>query len=78
MMVSINAWYRGHFCPPSWAGSLGSGSAHLALPVAAQLAEQSFGILQVGSVEALGEPVVNVGERRPRFSVTVGVTQQAR
>ena len=32
-----------------------------------QLVEQRLGVLQVGGVEALGEPVVDFGEHRARF-----------
>ena len=38
----------------------------------AQLFEQCLGILQVGSVEALGEPVVDFGEHRARL-VTIAL-----
>jgi hypothetical protein len=40
--------------------------------------EQSLGVLQVGGVEALGEPVVDLGEHRPRFLTAIGVSQQSR
>ena len=33
----------------------------------AQLVEQRLGVLQVGSVEAFGEPVVDRGKHRARF-----------
>ena len=33
----------------------------------AQLLEQRLGVLQVGGVEALGEPTVYVSEHRPRL-----------
>jgi hypothetical protein len=32
-----------------------------------QLVEQRLGVLQIGGVEAFGEPVVNFGEHRARF-----------
>ena len=41
------------------------GAAHVprfALALAAQLVQQRLGVLQVGGVEALGEPVVDLGE----------------
>ena len=44
----------------------------------AQLAEQRLGVLQVGGVEALGEPVVNVGEHHARFVAASSVAQQSR
>jgi hypothetical protein len=40
-----------------------------------QLLEQLLGVLQVGGVEALAEPVVDVGERRARLIAAVGVAQ---
>ena len=40
-----------------------------------QLVEQHLGVLQVGGVEALGEPVVDLGERRARFLATIGIPQ---
>ena len=33
----------------------------------AQLVEQRFGVLQVGGVEALGEPAIDFREHRARF-----------
>ena len=33
----------------------------------AQLVEQRLGVLQISSIEALGEPVVDFGEHRARF-----------
>src|SRR5215467_3709523 len=41
-----------------------------------QLIQQSLGVLQVGSVEALGEPVVDFGELRARLIAAIGVAQQ--
>jgi len=35
-----------------------------------ELIEQGFGVLQVGGVEALGEPVIDFGEHRARFVAT--------
>src|SRR5262249_61061718 len=45
---------------------------------AAQLVEQCPGLLQVGGVETLGEPVVDAAERRARFVAATGAAQQAR
>jgi hypothetical protein len=35
-----------------------------------ELDEECFGVFQVGGVEALGEPMVDVGEHRARFVAT--------
>jgi hypothetical protein len=35
--------------------------------LSAQLIEERLGVLQVGGVEALGEPVIDVGEHRARL-----------
>src|SRR5215469_12582970 len=43
-----------------------------------QLVEQRLGVLQVRSVEALGEPVVDCGKHRARLVAAIGITQQAR
>ena len=43
-----------------------------------QFVEQGLGVLQIGSVEALGEPVVDFGEHRARLIAAVGVAQQPR
>jgi hypothetical protein len=40
-----------------------------------QLIEQRPGVLQVGGVEALGEPVVDLREHRARLITTTGVAQ---
>ena len=42
-----------------------------------QLVEQRFGVFQVGSVETLGEPIVDFGEYPTRFVAAVGIAQQA-
>ena len=44
----------------------------------AHLIEQRLRVLQVGGVEALGEPVVDIGEHRARLVAAVSVAQQAR
>ena len=44
----------------------------------AQFAEQRLRLDEVGGVEALGEPVVNVGEHRARLVAAIGIAQQAR
>jgi hypothetical protein len=48
-------------------------TAHLSPPVLsiAQLVEQRLGVLQVGGIEALGEPVVDLREHDSRFVWTV-------
>jgi hypothetical protein len=46
--------------------------AHLAI----QFVEQRLGVLQVGGVEALGEPVVDFGEHRERLVAAAGVAEQ--
>src|SRR5215472_5178426 len=42
----------------------------------AQLLEQRLGVLQVGGVEALGEPVVDVGEHLAPLVAAIRITQQ--
>jgi len=44
----------------------------------AQLVQQRPGVLQVSGAEALGEPVVDVGEHSARFVTAAGVAQQPR
>ena len=39
---------------------------------------QRVGVFQIGGVEALGEPVVDLGEHRPRFIAAIGISQQSR
>jgi hypothetical protein len=39
--------------------------------LAAQFVEQRLGVLQVGRVEAFGEPAVNLGEHRARFFAAI-------
>ena len=39
---------------------------------------QGLGVLQIGGVEALGEPVVDVGEHRVCFILAFGIAQQSR
>jgi hypothetical protein len=39
----------------------------------AQLVEQCLRILQVGGIEAFGEPVVNFREHRARFVAPIGI-----
>jgi hypothetical protein len=38
--------------------------------IGAQLVEICLGVFQIGGVEALGEPVIDVGEHRARLIVT--------
>src|SRR5215469_7136628 len=42
-----------------------------------QLVEQSLGVLQVGGVKALGEPVVDIAEHCARLVTAPSVAQQA-
>jgi hypothetical protein len=42
----------------------------------AKFLKQGLRIFEVGGVEALGEPAVNVGERRARLVAMAGVAQQ--
>ena len=44
----------------------------------AQLIQQRLGLLQVGGVEAFGEPVVDFRQHRARLVATIGVAQQLR
>ena len=43
-----------------------------------QLVQQRLSILQVGGVEALGEPTVDFREHRPRLVAAIGIAQQPR
>jgi hypothetical protein len=43
-----------------------------------QLVEQRLGILQIGGVEALGEPVVDLGEHPARFVASALLLPQSR
>src|SRR5262249_16110836 len=43
-----------------------------------QFVEQRFGVLEVGGVDALGEPVVDFGEHHARFVAASSVAQQSR
>jgi hypothetical protein len=45
----------------------------LPLPGLAQFFEQGLGLLQVGSVEAIGKPVIDAGELRARLIATAGL-----
>src|SRR5208337_1282989 len=42
-----------------------------------EFVQQRLGVLQVGGVEALGEPVVDLGEHRAGFVATIRVAQQS-
>ena len=44
----------------------------------AQFDEQRLVVLQVGGVEALGEPAVDFGKHRARLVAAAGVAQQSR
>jgi hypothetical protein len=46
------------------------------LPTTYSAPRAELGLLQVGGVEALGEPVVDLGEHRACLVVAVGITQQ--
>ena len=37
------------------------------VPLGAQLVELRLGVLEIGGIEAFGEPAVDVGEHRARF-----------
>ena len=43
-----------------------------------QFIEQRLGVLQVGGVEALGKPLVDVGEYRARLGAAASAGEQAR
>jgi len=43
-----------------------------------QLVEQRLCVLQVGGVEALGEPTIEVGQHRMRLVSAIGVAQKPR
>ena len=43
-----------------------------------QLVEQCLGVLEIGGVEALGEPTVDFGEHRARFVATALLREQPR
>ena len=57
----------GYWCLVSPAG-VRTASACRELDLRAQLVEQSFRVLQIGGVEAFGEPVVDFGEHRARIA----------
>ena len=42
-----------------------------------QFIQQRLGLLEVGSIESFGEPVVDFGEHRVRFVAAAGIAQQA-
>src|SRR5215469_11128594 len=46
--------------------------------VISQLLQQRLGVLQIGGVEALGEPVVDLGEHRTRIVKAIRIAQQSR
>ena len=46
-----------------------------AAALVAKLIEQRLGVLQVGGVEALGEPVVDLGEHRARLVTAIVLGQ---
>jgi hypothetical protein len=43
------------------------GKRRKGIPLGGQLVQQRLGVLEVGSVEALGEPVVDLGKHRVRL-----------
>src|SRR5215469_7329625 len=47
-------------------------------PLRAQFVEQRLGVLQVGGVEAFGEPVVDLAEHRARLLAAIGVAKKSR
>ena len=42
-----------------------------------QLIDQDLCVLQIGGIEAFGEPVVDFGEHRARLIAAIGVAQQS-
>ena len=44
----------------------------------AQLVQQRLGVLQIGGVEAFGEPVVDLGDHRARLVAPIGVAHEPR
>ena len=50
----------------------------LALALAAELVEQRLGFLQIGGIEALGEPGVDFGQHRARFVAATLLREQPR
>ena len=46
------------------------------MALGAQLVQQGLGVLQVGGVEALGEPVIDFSEHRTRLVLPIAVAQQ--
>jgi len=51
-----------------------NGCDHPSWTLVGQLVEQGLGVLQVGGVETLGEPVVDVGQHRARLVATADST----
>src|SRR5215472_12671159 len=53
-------------------------TAHTAHPgLGSQFVQQCLGLLEVGGVEAFGEPVVDFGQHRVRFVAAADIAQQA-
>src|ERR1022692_3125553 len=73
----INSSFAPH--PSQNEASEGLSWLHLAqsIGLGTQLVEQRLGVLEIGSVEALGEPVVDVCEHRARLVATIGVAHQS-
>src|SRR5215472_1237069 len=44
----------------------------------AELVQQRLGVLQIGGLEALGEPVVDLGDHRARLVAAIGVAHEPR
>ena len=66
-------------CPDDW--ELRSPLVLQILPkllLGLQLVQQRFGIFQIGSVEAFGEPTVDFGEHRAGFVAVALLGQQTR
>jgi len=51
-------------------------TAHIPHPgLGGQFLQQRLGLLEVGGVEAFGEPVVDFGQRGVRLVAAIGITQ---
>src|ERR1700730_8609390 len=62
---------RGHWCVVS-RSLFAQDEARL------QLLHQRLGVLEIGGIEAFGEPIVDFGEHRPRFLASARRCEQAR
>src|SRR5262249_18732495 len=66
-------------CPPQLRAALPLPSGSLLLPhsLCAQFVEQYLGVLQVGGIEALGEPAIYIGEHRASLFASAALRVQA-